>query len=105
MPNLFSVTAIKQRRQELMDQIDVFLEAAKEEKRELNEDEQKQVKECLAEVDDIDEDKLPTAEKYQAALEKKQKANAQAEPQLTDMGLSDGDPKKSPVVDSWRNRS
>ncbi len=99
MPNLLSVTAIKQRRQELMDEIDVVLDVAKEEKRELDDDEQKNADEWLAEVDDIDNVKLPRAEKYQSALEKKQQANAQAEPQLTDMGLSDGDPKK-PRIDA-----
>ncbi len=99
MLNLLSVTAIKQRRQELMDQIDVVLEVAKDEKRELNDEEQKNADEWLAEVDDIDTVKLPRAEKYKAVLEKKQEAHAkaQAEPQLSNMGLDDGDKGKPSI--------
>lgn len=92
MPNLLSVTSIRQHRQELMDQIDAVLQVAKDENRELNDDEQEQADEWLAEVDKIDSDLLPRAEKYHAVLEKKQQATtkAQPEPQIDDMGLGGG---------------
>ena len=97
MPNLLSVTAIRQHRQELMDQIEAVLKVAKDEDREPNEDDQKQVDEWLAEVDGIDKEKLPRAEKYHAALEKVKQAEGKppGEPPLDDMGL--GDKKKTSI--------
>ena len=59
----FSLTEIKQERQEWMDKAQAILDVVKDEKRDPTEEELQAVEECTAAVDRIDEHELPRAQK------------------------------------------